>query len=85
MSALPQTQTQGVRDAAVMAVVSGLERHGPDAVGIVLKGVPLCLLAAGVHYGLGVPATEAGFGSVGLALGHGAQQWWSGRRVPPTR
>jgi hypothetical protein len=56
-----------IRRAAADAVIAGLHEHGPDAVGIVLKGIPLAGLAAVAHYLLAVPSTASGLGSATIA------------------
>jgi hypothetical protein len=71
-----------VRAAAVTAVASGIERHGPDAVGIVLKGVPMCALVVTVHYALGVSVSHVGTGSAAVAVAYYARQWTSAVRQP---
>ncbi len=70
-----------VREAVVTAVASGIERHGPDAVGIVLKGVPLCALAAAVHYGLDVSVSEVSTGSLAVAAIYAGGRWLASPRT----
>jgi hypothetical protein len=53
------------------ALTTGIERHGPDAVGMVLKGVPLCLFAIAGHYALGMSEISAALGSCGAAATYG--------------
>jgi hypothetical protein len=43
-----------IREASVEAVADGIERYLPAGVGILVIGIPICVLAAFVHFVLGV-------------------------------
>jgi hypothetical protein len=60
-----------IQRAAREAVASGLRRHGPDAVGIVIKGLPICGLAAFAHFVLesSIPVTAIGATAVRMIIG----------------
>lgn len=51
-----------IRQASVDAVADGIRSYLPKAVGILVIGIPICLLAAFAHFILGIstPATAAG-------------------------
>lgn len=43
-----------IREASVEAVADGIGRYLPAGVGILVIGIPICVLAAFVHFVLGV-------------------------------
>lgn len=68
-----------VRRATCVGLAEGLREHLPGAVGIVVKGLPLCLIAAFAHGVLDVSPTHA---VVGMATG-GAIQFVRSRASGP--
>ena len=60
-----------VRAAFIAALATGIERHGPDAVGIALKGVPVCLFAIVGHYLLDMSELSTVLSSCGATVGYG--------------
>lgn len=58
-----------IREASVEAIADGIRRYLPGAVGILVIGIPICLLVALAHLVLGfsVPAT-VGAGTLTTAI-----------------
>ena len=54
---------RAVGRAATDAVIGGVERYGPDAVGLALVAVPICAIATFSHFILGTPAYVASVGA----------------------
>lgn len=68
------SETEVLREvgkATTDAVTTGVRTYGPQAVGLVLIGVPLCGLAAFSHFVLGVPAVLSSAIGTGGTLGAG--------------
>jgi hypothetical protein len=60
-----------VRAAVIAALATGIEQHGPDAVGIALKGIPVCLFAIAGHYLLDMSELSTVLSLSGATVGYG--------------
>jgi hypothetical protein len=67
-------------DAAVYAITTGLRRHGPDAVGLILFGLAAAVVALVSVLLLGTPPWAAGAGAAGAT---GIAAAWKRMRAPP--
>jgi hypothetical protein len=67
--------------AATGAVVGGMDRYGPHAVGLTLVALPACAVAAFSHFVLDAPPYVASGAAAGaIALYHAAWRWSRGKR-----
>lgn len=57
-----------VRQAASSALVTGLQRHGPEAVGLGLYGFVLLLIGTYLHFVLGLSIPSTTIGAVATAV-----------------
>jgi hypothetical protein len=60
-----------IREASIHAIANGIRRYLPAAVGILVIGVPVCMLAAFAHFVLGASTLgAAGVGTFTTVAGY---------------
>jgi hypothetical protein len=60
-----------IREASTQAIADGIRRYVPAGVGILAIGIPTCVLAAFVHFALGVSsAVTIGASMVPAGIAH---------------
>jgi hypothetical protein len=52
-----------IRDATVKATAEGIRQYWPTAIGVIVVGLPTCLLASFAHFVLGISTPSAGLGA----------------------